>query len=265
VNRLRDVFAKAKAENRAALIGYLPAGFPTVPGAIAAIKAMLANGVDAVEIGMPYSDPVMDGATIQHAVQVSLATGTTISDLIESVRQSAADGAAILVMSYWNPIERYGVERFATEFAAAGGSGVITPDLTPEEATSWLRATNDAGIDRVFLVAPSSSAERLAKVTSISSGFVYAASTMGVTGTRNQVSDAAQSLVARTRAVTDLPIAVGLGVSNAAQAAELAAFADGVIVGSAFVRLLIDSVDETSGVVAVGRLAAELAVGVRQR
>jgi tryptophan synthase alpha chain len=258
VNRLRDVFAKAKAENRAALIGYLPAGFPTVPGAIAAIKAMLANGVDAVEIGMPYSDPVMDGATIQHAVQVSLATGTT-------VRQSAADGAAILVMSYWNPIERYGVERFATEFAAAGGSGVITPDLTPEEATSWLRATNDAGIDRVFLVAPSSSAERLAKVTSISSGFVYAASTMGVTGTRNQVSDAAQSLVARTRAVTDLPIAVGLGVSNAAQAAELAAFADGVIVGSAFVRLLIDSVDETSGVVAVGRLAAELAVGVRQR
>jgi tryptophan synthase alpha chain len=126
VNRLRDVFANAKAENRAALIGYLPAGFPTVPGAIAAIKAMLANGVDAVEIGMPYSDPVMDGETIQHAVEAALANGTTVRDLIASVRQSAADGAAILVMSYWNPIERYGVERFATEFAAAGGSeGVV--------------------------------------------------------------------------------------------------------------------------------------------
>ncbi len=264
MSRLAAVFATARSENRAALIGYLPAGYPSVSGAVAAIKAMLANGVDAVEIGMPYSDPVMDGGTIQAAVEASLAAGCTVPDLIESVR-ATSDGAAILVMSYWNPIARYGVERFASDFAAAGGSGVITPDLTPEEAGPWIEATSGAGIDRVFLVAPSSTDTRLALVTSISSGFVYAASTMGVTGTRNQVSGAAQTLVARTRAVTDLPIAVGLGVSNAAQAAELAAFADGVIVGSAFVRLLLDAPDEAAGAAAVGRLAAELAEGVRAR
>ena len=260
-----EVFARAKAENRAALVAYLPAGYPSVGGAIAAVHAMIDNGVDAVEIGMPYSDPVMDGPTIQAAAEAALASGTDVPALIETVRQTSGRGAAILVMSYWNPILRHGVERFASEFAEAGGSAVITPDLTPEEAGDWEAATDANGVGRVFLVAPSSTDQRLATVTSHCNAFVYAASTMGVTGARNQVSDAAQKLVARTRAVTDLPIAVGLGVSNGDQAAELAAFADGVIVGSAFVRLLLDSPDETSGAAAVGRLAAELAEGVRRR
>jgi tryptophan synthase alpha chain len=175
----------------------------------------------------------------------------------------ASTGAATVVMSYWNPVERYGVTRFATELAAAGGAGVITPDLTPEEAGPWLAATADAGVDPVFLVAPSSTDARIVRVAEVSRGFVYAASTMGVTGVRDQVSDRAESLVARVRAATSLPVCVGLGVSTAAQAAEVASYADGVIVGSAFVRRLLDAPSAVEGVAAVAALAAELAAGVR--
>jgi len=175
----------------------------------------------------------------------------------------ARTGAPTLVMTYWNPIERYGVERFARDLASAGGTGVITPDLTPEEAGPWIEATDAAGLDRVFLVAPSSSDERIDVVCGITSGFVYAASLMGVTGVKS-VSAAAPELVARTRPRTSLPIAVGLGVSTPAQAADVAAYADGVIVGSAFVRLLLDAETPAAGVAAVGRLAAELADGVRR-
>jgi tryptophan synthase alpha chain len=175
----------------------------------------------------------------------------------------AATGAATLVMSYWNPIERYGVVPFADQLAAAGGVGVITPDLTPDEATPWLAAVGSAGLDPVFLVAPSSTDERIQRVAEVTRGFVYVASTMGVTGVRDSVSDLASRLVARTRQLTSLPLAVGLGVSTGAQAAEVAAYADGVIVGSAFVRRLIDAPTPAAGVDAVRQLAAELAVGVR--
>lgn len=263
MSKLHDAFAAAKAENRAALIAYLPAGFPTVPGAIDAIKAMVENGVDIVEIGLPYSDPLMDGPTIQAAVDQSLRQGTTIRDVLETVRAVAATGAPTLVMSYWNPIERFGVEKFAAELAACGGVGVITPDLTPEEAGDWIAASDAAGIDRVFLVAPSSTLERIEVVSNITTGFLYAASLMGVTGVQS-VSAAAPALVERSRPYTNLPVAVGLGVSTAAQATEIAAYADGVIVGSAFVRKLIDAATPTEGVAAVGKLAAELAAGVRR-
>jgi tryptophan synthase alpha chain len=263
VSKLHQAFAAAKAENRAALIGYLPAGFPTVPGAINAITAMVENGVDIVEIGLPYSDPLMDGPTIQAAVEQSLRQGTTIRDVLETVRAVAATGAPTLVMSYWNPIERFGVEKFAAELAACGGVGVITPDLTPEEAGDWIAASDAAGIDRVFLVAPSSTLERIEVVSNITTGFLYAASLMGVTGVQS-VSAAAPALVERSRPYTNLPVAVGLGVSTAAQATEIATYADGVIVGSAFVRRLIDAATPAEGVAAVGKLAAELAAGVRR-
>ncbi|MEI6229308.1 MAG: tryptophan synthase subunit alpha [Actinomycetes bacterium] len=263
MSKLHQAFAAAKAENRAALIGYLPAGFPTVPGAINAITAMVENGVDIVEIGLPYSDPLMDGPTIQAAVEQSLRQGTTIRDVLETVRAVAATGAPTLVMSYWNPIERFGVEKFAAELAACGGVGVITPDLTPEEAGDWIAASDAAGIDRVFLVAPSSTLERIEVVSNITTGFLYAASLMGVTGVQS-VSAAAPALVERSRPYTNLPVAVGLGVSTAAQATEIAAYADGVIVGSAFVRKLIDAATPAEGVAAVGKLAAELAAGVRR-
>jgi len=262
VSKLHEVFAQAKAENRSALIGYLPAGFPTVSGAIDAIRAMVENGVDIVEIGLPYSDPLMDGPTIQAAVDQALRQGVTTRDVLDTVEAVAQTGAPTLVMSYWNPIERYGVDRFAQDLAAAGGTGVITPDLTPEEAGDWIRATDESGIDRVFLVAPSSTQERIKVVSDITTGFLYAASLMGVTGVQS-VSAAAPALVERSRPYAHVPIAVGLGVSTADQAAEIAAYADGVIVGSAFVRRLLDASTPEQGVRDVGELAAQLARGVR--
>ena len=264
MSRLSDVLATARAEGRAALIGYLPAGYPTVDDGAAAMVAMVEAGVDIVEVGLPYSDPLMDGPTIQAAVEVALQHHTTTDDVLASVRAVAETGAPALVMTYWNPILRRGVRRFAGEMTDAGGSGVITPDLTPDEAGEWLEATDETGLDRIFLVAPSSTDERLRYTTDHCRGFVYAASTMGVTGARTSVGNLAEKLVARTRAVTDLPVCVGLGVSNGDQAAEVAAFADGVIVGSAFVRRLLDAPSAAAGRSAVADLAAELAAGVRR-
>ncbi|WP_169944942.1 tryptophan synthase subunit alpha [Microbispora sp. H11081] len=261
---LQAVFDKARAEDRAALVGYLPAGFPTKDGAVAAATAMVEAGCDVIEIGLPYSDPLMDGPTIQDAVHRSLINGTRIADVMRTVEGVAKSGAATLVMTYWNPIDRYGVERFARDLANAGGVGTITPDLTPEESEPWLAASKEAGIDTVFLVAPSSPDERIVRVAACCTGFVYAASLMGVTGARETVGAAAEGLVKRTRAHTGLPVCVGLGVGNGAQAAEVAAYADGVIVGSAFIRRLLDAPDEKSGLAAVRELASELARGVRR-
>ncbi|MBE3009456.1 tryptophan synthase subunit alpha [Microbispora sp. NEAU-D428] len=261
---LHAVFDKARAEDRAALVGYLPAGFPTKDGAVAAATAMVEAGCDVIEIGLPYSDPLMDGPTIQDAVHRSLTNGTRIADVLRTVEGVAKSGAATLVMTYWNPIDRYGAERFARDLASAGGVGTITPDLTPEESEPWLAASKEAGIDTVFLVAPSSPDERIARVTACCTGFVYAASLMGVTGARETVSSSAEGLVKRTKANTSLPVCVGLGVGNGAQAAEVAAYADGVIVGSAFIRRLLDAPDEKSGLAAVRELASELARGVRR-
>lgn len=262
---LAETFAAARADDRAALIAYLPAGFPTVGDCVSIVAAMVENGVDAVEIGLPYSDPMMDGPVIAAAVDVALRQGTRIRDVLQVVKGGAATGAPTLVMSYWNPVERYGVQRFSDELSDAGGCGVITPDLTPEESSEWIAATDKAGIDRVYLVAPSSTPERIQLVASACSGFVYAASTMGVTGTRSSVGEAAGDLVSRVRRVTPLPVCVGLGVSTGQQAAEVAQYADGVIVGSAFVKALLEAESPAAGAAAVGRLAAELARGVRAR
>ena len=260
MSQLAQVIAKARAEDRAALIAYVPVGYPSVPGSIAAMLAAVENGADVVEVGVPYSDPGMDGPVIQQAVDVAVRAGVGMRDVLRAVEAVAAAGAVPVVMTYWNPVERYGVERFATDLAAAGGAGAITPDLIPEEAGPWLAAAGEADLDRVFLVAPSSTDARLRSTTAACRGFVYAASTMGVTGTRATVSDTAEKLVARTReAAPDLPVCVGLGVSDGAQAAEVAAFADGVIVGSAYVRELLDG----RGTDGVRALTTDLASGVR--
>lgn len=240
--------------DRALLVGYLPAGFASLD----TFRAMVDGGVDVVEVGLPYSDPLMDGPVIQVAVQRALAAKTHTRDVLATVEGVAALGVPTLVMTYWNPVERYGVEAFARDLAAAGGTGAITPDLIPEEAGPWLAAAESFDLDPVFLVAPSSTDERLRVVAATNRGFVYAASTMGVTGTRDQVSNAAPALVARMRAVTDLPVCVGLGVSNGVQAAEVASYADGVIVGSAFVRAALDGGDAE-----VNALARDLATGCR--
>ena len=265
---LQTKMAEARAAGRAALVGYLPAGFPDVESSIRVVQAMVEGGCDVIEVGLPYSDPMMDGPTIQRAADMALNSGTTTEDVFRVVEATAATGAAALVMSYWNPIERYGVERFATGLADAGGAGVITPDLIPEEAREWYDASEKAGLDRIFLVEPSSSDRRLALTTEACSGFVYAASLMGVTGTRAQVADTAETLVRRTREVTrdsELPICVGLGISTAAQAAEVAAYADGVIVGAGFCQRILDAPDLETGLIAVRSFAEELAGGVRSR
>jgi tryptophan synthase alpha chain len=263
VSALDGLFARVRAEGRAALIGYLPVGFPSVDGGIEAMLAMVDAGVDAVEVGVPYSDPLMDGPTIQAAAEIALAGGIGMADVLRTVAAVAATGTPTLVMTYWNPVERYGVAAFAHDFAAAGGAGVITPDLIPDEASAWLLATTASAVDPVFLVAPSSSAERIARVASVGRGFIYAASTMGVTGARAETSSLAPALVARVREATSLPVCVGLGVSTGAQAAEVAAYADGVIVGSALVRRLLDATSPSAGVKAVAELTRELAEGVR--
>ncbi|GCB50212.1 tryptophan synthase subunit alpha [Streptomyces sp. NL15-2K] len=264
---LTDTLAAAKAEGRSALIAYLPAGFPTVDGGIEAIKAVFDGGADIVEVGLPHSDPVLDGPVIQTADDIALRGGVKIADVMRTVREAhEATGKPVLVMTYWNPIDRYGVERFTAELAEAGGAGCILPDLPVQESALWREHAEKHGLATVFVVAPSSKDERLAKITAAGSGFVYAASLMGVTGTRESVGTQAQDLVRRTRATgTDLPVCVGLGVSNAEQAAEVAGFADGVIVGSAFVKRMLDAPDDAAGVEAVRALAGELARGVRRQ
>jgi tryptophan synthase alpha chain len=260
-----EAFARARDEGRAALVGYLPAGFPSYDGCVAALTSMVKGGVDLVELGLPYSDPVIDGPTIQAAADHALRTGTKTRDVLRTVEAVVAAGVPVVVMTYWNPVLRYGVERFARDLREAGGSGLITPDLIPEEAADWLAAADDADLDRVFLVAPSSSDARIALTVAACRGWVYAASTMGVTGTREHTSSVAPELVGRVRKATDLPVGVGLGVSDGRQAAEVAAYADGVIVGSAFVRRILDAPDEAAAAAAVGTLAEELAAGVRAR
>ncbi len=258
MSALDDLFARCRNEGRAALVGYLPAGFPSYELAVEALTAMVESGVDAVEVGMPYSDPLMEGPVISAAHQASLDAGTRQADVLRTVEAVAATGAPTLVMGYWNPVHRYGFRRWAQALKDAGGVGAITPDLIPEEAPDWLDACRDLDLDPVFLVAPSSTDERIGVIGRTNRGFVYAAAVMGVTGVRAEIGAGARRLVERVRAQTDLPVAVGLGVSNGAHAAQVAGFADGVVVGSALVTAL-----QSGGVDAVRRLSAELADGVR--
>ena len=258
MSALATLFTELRAQGRAALIGYLPAGYPTVAGSAELLAAMVDGGCDLVEVGLPFSDPVLDGPVIAHAAQTALAAGFRIRDVFRVVETVTAAGGTAVVMTYFNPMLAYGVDAFAKDLAAAGGSGVITPDLIVDEAGPWLSAARANELDPIFLVAPSSSAERIALTSSCTSGFLYVASTMGVTGARNQVSAAAPELVARCRAITDLPLGVGLGVRTGEQAAEIAAYADAVIVGSAFVNAA-----DQGGPDAVRELARELADGIR--
>jgi tryptophan synthase alpha chain len=259
VSRLAAVFDRCRGENRSALIGYLPTGYPDVDTSIAAMVAMVESGCDIIEVGIAYSDPGMDGPVIAAATDEALRHGVKVRDAFRAVEAISDAGGSAVVMTYWNPVLRKGVDAFARDLASAGALGMITPDLIPDEADEWLAASEAHDLDRIFLVAPSSTPERLTETVSRSKGFVYAASTMGVTGARDAVSNAAPELVRRVKDVSDIPVGVGLGVRSREQAAEIGAYADGVIVGSALVSALAD------GIPAVRALTEELADGVRQR
>ncbi|WAP50767.1 tryptophan synthase subunit alpha [Arthrobacter sp. ATA002] len=251
---------RAAADGRAALIGYLPAGFPSVQETIAAGIALAENGADLIEIGIPYSDPVMDGHVIQAATTQALEQGFRVAEVFDVVAGiTAATDAAVLVMTYWNPVVRMGVDEFSRRLAEAGGAGLITPDLIPDEASEWMAASDRYGLDRVFLVAPSSTPERMKSTVEASRGFVYAVSIMGVTGARSSVSTAAKDVVSAARAAGAQHVCVGLGVSNSGHVREIGAYADGVIVGTALVAALRDG-----GVPAVAGLTRELSTGTRK-
>ena len=262
------VVARCLDAGRPALVGYLPVGYPDVAGSLDAVRAITegtdGRGVDLVEIGIPYSDPLMDGLVIQHATTKARARGVRTRDAFAAVEAVAATSATPMVMTYWNLVEAYGPDAFARDLAAAGGAGVITPDLPPDDSPEWFAATDAHGLDRVFLIAPSSLDERIALTMDSCRGWVYASSVMGVTGTRAATSDAAPVIVERARRVDPgLPVGIGLGVSNGDQAAEIGAFADLVIVGSALLKCLdSDGADMPGDLARLRALAGELAEGV---
>lgn len=261
------VLAACADEGRAALIGFLSLGYPSVADSLDAFRALTDGvGCDVVEIGIPYSDPVLDGQVIQHANTLALQRGVRVRDAFRAAEVVAGAGRTPVVMTYWNLVEQYGPDAFARDLAAAGGAGVITPDLTPDQADDWLAATDAYGLDRIFLIAPSSSDERIAMTMAACRGWVYATSVMGVTGTRARTSDAAPVIAARARrADPGLPVGIGLGVSNADQAAEVAGFADAVIVGSALLKCLSsDGSDMPGDLDRLRGLVTQLAEGVRR-
>lgn len=240
-SRVAAALDAARAEGRGAFVGYLPIGYPDLETSIEAAVTLAESGADVLELGPPYSDPVMDGTVIQEATQAALAAGFRLRDLFPAIRAiTSRVDVPVLVMTYWNPVLQYGVDRYADDLLAAGGAGLITPDITPESAEEWIAASRRTGLDRVFLAAPTSTDERLKLVVENSTGFVYTVSTMGITGERAELDAAARTLVARLREHGAENACVGIGISNAAQVAGVLEYADGAIVGTALVRALRD-------------------------
>ena len=255
-----ETIAQRKAEGHGTLVAYLPVGYPDLATSVEASIAVLNGGADVLELGVPYSDPVMDGTVIAKATQTALERGFKLHQVFPAVAEIVqATGKPVLVMTYWNPVVQYGVEKFAHDLLAAGGAGLITPDLIPDEASEWLEVSERLDLERVFLAAPSSSDSRLQRAGEVSKGFVYAVSTMGITGTRMDVDAAAQGLVSRIYEQGAQATCVGLGISTPEHVADVVSFADGAIVGSALVRALTEG-----GVSAVGELAQSLATGTKR-
>jgi tryptophan synthase alpha chain len=259
-SRVAAAIEAAHADGRGAFVGYLPLGFPDIATSIEAAVVLADNGADIIELGPPYSDPVMDGLVIQEATQAALAAGFRLRDLFPAIKEiTSRVDVPVVVMTYWNPVFQYGVDRYADDLLAAGGAGLITPDITPEAAAEWIAASERTGLDRIFLAAPTSSDERLELVVQNSTGFVYTVSTMGITGERAELDAAARTLVSRLRERGVEHAAVGIGISNAEQVSGVLEYADGAIVGTALVRALRDG-----GLEALGRTARALADGTRR-
>ena len=259
-SRVEAALDAAKADGRAALVAYLPAGFPTVTDSIQAVQALIDNGADVIELGIPYSDPVMDGLVIQSATLRALDNSFRVSQVFDIIRAvTSTSSVPVVVMTYWNPVVQYGVDRFAADLRDAGGAGMITPDLIPDEASEWIAAADKYDLDRIFLAAPSSSAERTAQAVRSSRGFVYAVSTMGITGQRGDVDAAARSVVSKLREAGAQHVCVGIGISTPEQVSDVATYADGAIVGSHLVSAL-----DNGGVDAVATATRQLVAGTHR-
>jgi tryptophan synthase alpha chain len=255
IGKLEANFRAARDDGRKLLVPYVTGGFP---GWERAVEAVADAGADAIEVGIPFSDPVMDGPTIQEASERALAAGATPQGIVGDVGGLDTGGIPLVVMTYYNTVHRFGHERFAASLASAGVAGAIVPDLPLEEVGPWAAAADAAGVETILLAAPTASDDRLVRICERARGWVYAVGLLGVTGERDQLARSALEIARRLKAVTDKPVLVGVGVSNAEQAAEVAAVADGVIVGSALVRRLLDG----GGAEAAGAFVSELRAGL---
>lgn len=240
---ISKAFERLARENRAALITYFTAGYPSLADTQRLVAEAARNGADLIEIGIPFSDPVADGATVQRASEAALKNGVTLDDCVSLVAQIRsekgwASETPILFMSYYNPLHKYGVERFAHDCAISGVNGLIIPDLPPEEAGELKSACEQHNLDLIFLVAPTSTDARLKVVASSASGFIYCVSLAGVTGARAEMGKSVGELIRRAREHTSLPLVVGFGISRPDHVAEVAAMSEGAVVGSALIDLI---------------------------
>ena len=261
MSQIGVTFENLHRVGRTALMPYLTLGYPRRESALTLVPALVQAGADLIELGIPFSDPLADGATIQAAAQQALANGMTLSLCLEQAAALRARGVAVpfVLMGYYNPIFQMGLERFAHRAAAAGVDGVIVPDLPPEESDGLHSALRTQGIDLIFLLSPTSDNGRVQLVADRTSGFLYLVSLTGVTGARDHLPPDLESFVARVRTMTGLPLAVGFGISTPEQAAQVARIADGVIVGSALIKAIGASAD---GVSAASAFIASLRAGV---
>ena len=258
MSKVERLLQANRESGRGTLVGYFPAGFPSVEDSAQALIAMAKNGCDVLEVGVPYSDPVMDGLVIQQATETALENGFRLKDTFEVIRRVRAEvETPVLVMSYWNPVLRYGVDKFAADLKDSGAQGMITPDLIPDEGASWLSAAQENELDHVFLVAPSSSDARVSANSKASQGFVYSVSTMGITGERTTLDKLAREVVGRVKTLGTTPTCVGVGISTAEQVREVNSYADGAIVGTAFVKAY-----QSGGLHALTEKTRELAGGL---
>jgi tryptophan synthase alpha chain len=239
MSRIGEKFARLRGERRKGFVAFVTAGDPSLERTAEIALEMEKGGVDVLELGVPFSDPLADGPVIQRSSERALRAGVTLEAVLQLVRRVRRTSALpIVLFSYFNPLLRLGLDRLAREAAAAGVDGVLVTDLPPEEAGEWLRVARSAALDTIFLASPTSPDDRLRRVADASRGFVYAISRTGVTGEQQRLSDDARPLLERLRRLTGEPVALGFGISTPAQAAEAAADADAVVVGSALVRFL---------------------------